>query len=90
MCNDGSGQRAASRRTCSRRFTKVPFKEFEHGTRGGGNREGKGYFMLGVYHDQCVRQGSVWRFAYRTFNPLYMGPPDLSAPPKRCPVPQHF
>jgi hypothetical protein len=55
-----------------------------------GNRSGQGYFMLGVYHDQCVRQGVVWRFANRKFNPLYMGPPDLSVPPKHYPAPNHF
>ena len=40
--------------------------------------DGKAGSSVGVYHDQYVREGEVWRFAKRKFDLLYMGPPDLS------------
>jgi hypothetical protein len=42
-------QRAAWRRTCGRRFIKVPPKEFEHGTRGCGRRAGSDPALCGCY-----------------------------------------
>ena len=55
-----------------------------------GNRHGTAWFLLGVYHDECARQGDRWRFLRRRFDPLYMGPPDLSASPALYPAPRHF
>ncbi|MDB5967871.1 MAG: hypothetical protein JWQ90_321 [Hydrocarboniphaga sp.] len=55
-----------------------------------GNRNGGGYYLLGVYHDECVKDDKVWRFSSRTFHPLYLGPPDLSAPLKHYPAPRLF
>jgi uncharacterized protein (TIGR02246 family) len=47
-------------------------------------------FVLGVYHDECVRRDGKWQFASRTYSPLYLGPPDLSAPLKNYPAPNRF
>ena len=41
--------------------------------------DGSALYSLGLYRDEyCCRDG-VWRFANRTFEALYMGPPDLGA-----------
>ena len=48
----------------------------EHGKFHGG----AAMFTLGFYKDECVRENGEWRFKTRSFHPLYMGPPDLSAP----------
>lgn len=40
-----------------------------------------GMLTLGVYLDRYVQKDETWLFQSRTFNPLYMGPPNLSAPP---------
>ena len=55
-----------------------------------GNLRGNGYFFLASYQDECVRQDGVWRFAYRTCDPLYVGLPDLSAPLKAYPAPKRL
>jgi uncharacterized protein (TIGR02246 family) len=33
---------------------------------------------IGIYYERFVRQGGVWRFAWRLFDLVYMGPTDLS------------
>jgi hypothetical protein len=46
-----------------------------------GKMKGGGALInIGFYRDECVRVGDEWRFAKRSFSPLYVGPPDLSGP----------
>jgi uncharacterized protein (TIGR02246 family) len=40
--------------------------------------DGKPYYAMGTYHDRIVRQGGVWRFAWRLFVTNYAGPSDLT------------
>ena len=43
---------------------------------------GKGGQNVGHYRDEYVRGADgEWRFAVRDFQPIYLGPPDLSAAP---------
>ncbi len=46
------------------------------------NVQSRPYFLLASYQDRLIRQDGVWRFSSRICDPLYGGPPDLSAPPK--------
>ena len=46
---------------------------------------GDAIFTVGLYKDECVRVDGEWRFKTRSFHPLYIGPPDLSAQPKAFP-----
>jgi ketosteroid isomerase-like protein len=41
--------------------------------------DGSAMLILGVYHDRYRREDGEWVFETRRFDPLYMGPPDLSA-----------
>ena len=44
--------------------------------------DGRGGQNVGRYRDHYVRGADgKWRFARRHFHPIYLGPPDLSAPP---------
>jgi ketosteroid isomerase-like protein len=54
----------------------------EHGRFPGG----AALLNLGVYHDEYRYTEQGWRFARRRFDPLYMGPPDLSAEPRPFPT----
>jgi len=54
----------------------------EHG-RGPG---GTGMLTLGLYRDSYSRIRGEWRFARRRFDPMYMGPADLSAEPLQIPA----
>ena len=38
---------------------------------------GRGSELIGVYDDDYVRTGGLWRFARRDFHPLYRGPREL-------------
>ena len=55
----------------------------EYGLRVGGTAQ----FVFGVYDEVCVWDGGAWRYARRTCYPLYLGPPDLSAPIRQFPAP---
>ena len=55
----------------------------EYGLRVGGAAQ----FVFGVYDEVCVWDGGAWRYARRTCYPLYLGPPDLSAPIRQFPAP---
>lgn len=62
-------------------------------TEWGVSGNGPGLLTLGVYHDDYVREPvgpdeadeACWRFQCRRFDPLYMGPPDLSGHPQPFP-----
>jgi uncharacterized protein (TIGR02246 family) len=41
-------------------------------------KDGSAMMNIGFYRDECVREDGAWRFARRSFSPLYVGPPDLS------------
>jgi hypothetical protein len=43
--------------------------------------DGKAGVLLALYHDEYRREDGGWRFARRELEPLYQGPPDLSAEP---------
>ena len=43
-------------------------------------KDGGAMMIVGFYCDECVREADGWRFARRTFSPLYVGAPDLSGP----------
>jgi uncharacterized protein (TIGR02246 family) len=45
---------------------------------------GQGGQNVGRYRDRYVRcSDGAWRFALREFQPVYLGPPDLSGPPPK-------
>jgi len=44
-------------------------------------KDGMPLLTLGVYDDEYVRERGEWRFASRSFKPVYSGPPDLSGNP---------
>jgi hypothetical protein len=44
----------------------------------GRNGSGDPFFTLGTYHDVYRRETSGWRFAERSFEFVYTGPPDLT------------
>ncbi len=54
------------------------------------NRDGGALLVVGRYDDVYRREGGEWRFASRTFEPYYLGPPDQSAGPipKSEPMPE--
>jgi hypothetical protein len=50
-------------------------------TEQGQGLDGTATLTIGVYNDEYCRVGDEWRFLRRRFDPLYMGPPDLTAKP---------
>lgn len=50
-----------------------------------GRLRGEGYSFVAVYQDHCVNQNGVWRFQHCHCQPIYSGPPDLSALPRLYP-----
>jgi uncharacterized protein (TIGR02246 family) len=40
--------------------------------------DGRPLAPLGVYYERFVEQDGRWRFSWRLFHTLYLGPPDLS------------
>lgn len=51
----------------------------------GRTAEGSGMLNIGIYRDEYVKVDGAWRFARRRFDPMYIGPPDLSAEPRALP-----
>lgn len=43
--------------------------------------EGRASLLLALYHDAYRREDGAWRIVERRLEPLYQGPPDLSAGP---------
>jgi hypothetical protein len=41
-------------------------------------KDGTAYAPLGIYYERFVEQGDRWLIAWRLFQSLYVGPPDMS------------
>ena len=50
-------------------------------TEQGQDASGAPILNIGIYQDEYCRVGDQWRFLRRRFDPLYLGPPDLTAKP---------